>query len=373
MITRRDFIVAGISAGGTVLALQFLGEDSSPGQLPAPAVAPEGSTEFAIDAGLGEPMNALLQSMDNTDALGRVWLDSQPARPTLARLGTEITKRIDIRVPDIAQATAKRVQEDFAQNQLCEIEGWRLSLTECQLAGLRVLAIDANPTNATLVEAHRNDVGNSLYAIGEIAPLKNWGPQKTLQGESFNTQPDGHSGLWFQISGAPSRARIMIDGEITKTSIKPEVVTSGLFGKMQERILSTPGEYQIALVDPVKRVKQPLGTLVVEINPSYNTRNHPGAEDGYCPVTKWGPQQTQVGVAQNEQPDGSMGMWVQMECFPKDATLRFGDDPLPLTRRQFGFTTSIPLPLIESPGEKPLVLMSPSAGTEFIIGHIVIE
>lgn len=373
MIKRRDFIVAGISAGGTALAFQFLGNEPSPGQSSAPVAVPELSAEFAIDAGLGQPMNALLQSMTDTDALGRAWLNEQPARPTLTQLGAVLAKHIDIKAPDIALASAKRIQEEFEQDQVCEIEGWRLSLTECQLAGLRVLAIDANPANAALVEARRNNEGNRSYTIGEIAPLKNWGPRKTLQGESFNIQSDGHSGLWFQIEGAPARAQIMIDDEIVKTNIGSEVVTSGLFGEMQKRILSTPGEYQIALVDPVKRIKQPLGTLVVEKSPSYDAEGHPGVKDGYCPVTKWGPQQTRAGVAENEQPDGSMGVWVHMECFPKDATLRFGDDPLPLNRQQFGFTTSIPLPLIESPGEKPLVLMSPGAGTELTIGHIVIE
>lgn len=373
MITRRDFVVAGISAGSTALAFQWLGGDTPretslagvDGTAPAP--------ELAIDVGLGEPMNQLLRSMDNADGLGRAWLAAQQEKPTLSQLAAVVGKHIDPAGADLAQAAANRVQDDFARGRVCEIEDWRLSLTECQLAGLRVLAIDANPANAAVAEARRNGEGESGYTIGEIAPLKNWGPRKTLQGQSFNTQPDGHSGLWFQFKGAPARARIMIDGEIAKTSVSPDTVTSGLFGATQKRILSTPGAYEIALVDPVRRVKQPIGKLVVEKDPSYKAEEHAQARDGYCPATKWGPRKTQVGVARNEQPDGSMGVWVHMDCYPGDATLRFGDDPLPLTRKGFGFTTSIPLPLLESPGEKPLVLMSPGAGTEFTVGHIVIE
>jgi len=373
VISRRDFVVAGISAGGTALGFHLLGGQPAVVQTLIASDESDSVGGVTIDAGLGKSMNELLQTINGSDALGRTWLDTQSPKPTLASLGMSVGKRFDTQARDLVQAVRQTVMADFEHNRVCELEGWRLSLTECQLAALRVLAIDAHPGNAAILQAREASQGDSDYQIGEVVPVTNWGPRKTLQGKSFNTQADGHSGLWFQARGAPSRVHIMIDGELAKTSVSRHVITSGLFDELQDRILSTPGDYEIALVDPVRHIKQPIGKLVIEKNPSYNLEQRPGADKGFCPVTQWGPKTTRVGVARNEQTDGSMGVWVHIDCYPQDTTLRFGDDALPLTRKEFGFTTSIPLALLESPGEKPLVLMSRSTGAEIAVGHILIE
>ncbi|UTF59705.1 hypothetical protein [Gilvimarinus sp. DA14] len=370
MIKRRDFIVAGISAGGTAAVMHTLYQ--APPTI-APTAKPTQTSELVIKSGLGPQMDEFLLSLENTDKLGRQWLASLEKAPTLKQLGEQVMAKLGNATSDLAGATNTQIKRDFDDQSLCIIDGWHLSDTECKLAGLRVMAIDANPDNAAIIAAQEKAKLNASLQEGEIAPLKNWGPKKTQQGEKFNVQPDGHSGMWFQIAGAPARAKIMIDGELVRTTIKKDTVTSGLFGDMQERILSTPGSYEIALVDPIKKIKQPIGKLKVVKNPSYQDNLKGNGTSAACAVTKWGPKKTKVGVAKNEQPDGSMGVWVHIDCLPKQAKLFFGDDPLHITPKTFGFTTSIPLPLIEAPGSTPLTLRINGGASEIRIGDIVIE
>lgn len=371
MIKRRHFIVSGVGAGGLALILY----NTNPAWQAAQDAAPDAveTPPLLIESGLGGAMDALLGSLENADALGRAWLDEQSPEPTLSELGEIITGKIDPGAAQLSDLTAQQIRDDFSQNDLCTIDGWQLSVTECQLAALRVLAIDSNPANLPILEARAKARRNAELAIGEIAPLKNWGPQETRQGEKFNEQADGHSGLWFQFQGAPARARIMIDGEYARTNVRSDVVTSGLYGELQDRVLSTPGEYEIALVDPIRKIKQPIGALVVREDPDYQARQGQAQENGFCPITRWGPRKTEVGVAANEQPDGSMGVWVHTECLPEDVELRFGDDPLRITRRDFGLTSTIPLALIETPGETPLQLINTTTEETVVIGHITIQ
>lgn len=372
MINRRDFVVAGVTAGGTAAIMyNLLAVDAT---TPLTAVAQDTALpQLIIKSGIGPQMDEFLLSLEHTDTLGRAWLGTHDKNIALTELAKTVAKRIDTNAVDIAAATAARVRQDFAQETLCELDGWRLSLTECQVAALRVLAIDANPANEEILAAREKASLRDSLSVGTIATLKNWGPKKTLQGVKFNEQADGHCGLWFQIEGAPAHAKIMIDGEVARTTIKPKVVTSGLFGEQQEHILSTPGKYEIALIDPIKKIKQPIGEFEVQENPSHQGVDSTAAKGSACAVSKWGPKRTKVGVAKNEQPDGAMGVWVHVNCLPDNAKLLFGDDPLHITKKKFGFTTSIPLALIETPGTIPLRLTTPDKSLDLLIGEIVIE
>lgn len=358
MIKRRHFIATGVGAGG--IALILYNTDLATWQAQD---VPE-AQQLLIESGLGAEMDELLTSLTSSDALGRAWLDEQNPEPTLEQLGAVIASTIDPTATTLSALTAEQIRNDFSQNNLCSINGWQLSMTECQLTALRVLAVEANPANATILEARAKARLNAELAIGEIAPLSNWGPKSTLQGEKFNEQADGHSGMWFQFQGAPGRARIMIDGEYARTNVRSDVVTSGLFGEVQERILSTPGAYEIALVDPVRKIKQPIGELIVQDKKNYGE---------FCAITRWGPQETSVGVAANEQPDGSMGIWAFTDCVPDNVELRFGDDPLRLTRMDFGFTSSIPLAFIETPETKALRLVNTVSNEDIVVGRITIK
>src|SRR5690606_13796606 len=79
-----------------------------------------------------------------------------------------------------------------------------------------------------------------------------------------------------------------------------------------------------------------------------------GSSSGICDLGEWGPKETRVGIAANEQPDGSMGVWMKTACFPQKGGVMLGDNSLRVVRTDFGVTTSIPLNLLASPGNKPI-------------------
>ncbi|WP_041524091.1 hypothetical protein [Gilvimarinus agarilyticus] len=369
MIKRRDLLVGGVSAGVTAGAMHVFYTRSLTAQTPALAAAPN---SLIIESGYGQPLDNALRAIEGSDKFAAAWLEQQSAKPTIASLANALKNKLDLNNAALDEQLFKLIKQDFSSNKTVAIEGWSLSETECQLAALRYLVIADNPDNAAILRAQEKAKLQAGLKEGEIAPLKNWGPRKTTQGQKFNEQSDGHSGLWFQFSGAPSHAKIMIDGELVRTVVNESVVTSGLFGEMQERILATPGEYDIALVDPIKNIKQPIGSLTVKADPRMAKRQGK-RESVFCSVSDWGPKKTIIGQPANEQPDGSMGVWIKASCIPTNAQILLDGDHLPITIREFGATTSIPAALLEAPGEKTLYLLDPTSKEKQIIGTITIQ
>ena len=319
----------------------------------------------------GGPAAQLLAAVGQLDAsapLGEAWVNSLAVTPNLGELMRSLLDRFFERRQDIPSAVRASIREDFSRGEICELEGWRLSETECQLAGLQWLAIQHGLLDATGPEERQA----KAYTAGEIAPVKNWGPRHTLRGEVFNPQLDGHSGLWFLVEGAPPHARIMIDGQIAPTSVSEKSVSSGLHGAEQERILAKPGRYEIALVDPIRKTKQVVGHFEVRESPGKPAASK-SRDMAFCEVTRWGPQRTRAGVAANEQPDGSMGLWLHTDCLPRGARLWFGEDLLVYHRKPFGLTALLPLALLGAPGKVPLSFSLGSDGEKQVFGHVVIE
>ena len=352
--------MAGALGGGALLTLGYRGwmDDLDGVRIGSRPV-------YFLPGGEGAQLIAALEAIDATDALGDAWLATLPDDPGFVALMRSLVHTLPPGDPDLGSALAARVRQDFAEGALCEVEGWRLSLTECRLAGLRRLAVREG-----LLEVEVATASPAEYTLGEVAPVAGWGPQHTRVGESFNPQLDGHSGLWFRVEGAPAQAKIMIDGQLAKTSVSERTVTSGLHGAQQERILSTPGRYEIALVDPMRKIKQPLGYF--EVREFESPATAPSAE-ALCEVTRWGPRRTRPGVASNEQPDGSMGLWLHTDCVPENVQLLFGDDVLEHRRKRFGLTAHVPIALLGTPGKVPISLRNKGTGEKLVFGHLVIE
>ncbi|WP_339896784.1 hypothetical protein [uncultured Gilvimarinus sp.] len=369
MINRRDLLVGGVSAGITAGAMHVFYTRSLTAETPASTAPPN---SLIIESGYGQPLDNALRAVEGSDKFAAAWLEQQSTKPTIASLANALKNKLDLNNAALDEQLFKLIQQDFSSNKTVAIEGWSLSETESQLAALRYLVIADNPDNVAILRAQEKAKLQAGLKEGEIAPLKNWGPRKTTQGQKFNEQSDGHSGLWFQFSGAPSHAKIMIDGELVRTVVNESVVTSGLFGEMQERILATPGEYDIALVDPIKNIKQPIGSLTVKADPRMAKRQ--GKRDSvFCSVSDWGPRKTTIGKPNNEQPDGAEGIWVKTSCLPSNAQIMLEDDLLPTTAREFGATTSIPMALLESPGERTLYFFDQVSQEKVKIGTLLIE
>ncbi|MBB5208399.1 hypothetical protein [Chiayiivirga flava] len=364
MITRRDTFVAALAAGGTAVAFVL------PWQRLGSLVS--GSRQAAT--GLGTGFDAMLGALDGTAEVGQAWLSSQEQAWTASTLAQALDTRIGPLAGETAQVEtriAAAIAADFADAALCQIEGWQLSRTECELAGLRWLALGDAP--ATVIDEEPAPKTPTDADAPAIAQITAWGPQSTEQDMPFNLQPDGHSGLWFQAQGVPSWAVVRIDGVAAPTQVQESGFTSGLFGEQQTRILARPGRYPIELYDPMREVAQPIGELVVRERAERVQRADGSRSEVFCAVTGWGPTSTRAGIAANPLPDGSLGLWFQLACAPRRVQLRFGDDRLRATRGDTAVTARVPLALIESPRVVPLFLRDVETGEELAVGdfHIL--
>ena len=363
MLERRTLLLAGLAGGGTLATLAYRG------WLPELEGFQLGSRPlYFLPEGEGAQLLTVLQPLESMDAMGESWLAGREDKPDLAGLMDVFLARLPPSEAALSAAIAASVRRDFAKGELCDVDGWRLSLTECQLAGMRRLALQAGLIDPGEVTAETDTV----YTLGQIALVESWGPRHTRKDQPFNTQLDGHSGMWFKVAGAPAHARIMIDGRIARTLVSEKAMSSGLHGSEQERILSRPGNYEIALVDPIRKIKQPIGLFEVR-DTAPGKAGHARSKVSFCEVQKWGPRKTRAGVAANEQSDGSMGLWLHTDCLPRGVQLLFGDDPLAYRRKKTGLTAPVPLALLGAPGRVPLSLYHAESGEKLVFGHLVIE
>ena len=88
-------------------------------------------------------------------------------------------------------------------------------------------------------------------------------------------------------------------------------------------------------------------------------------------VKAWGPQDGQVGVTPNLQPDGAMGIWMEVETTRNlgEAQLFVGDHPAKSTTLNGDSIVAAFRPeLLGQPGDKPVKLKQLSTGKEFPVG-----
>lgn len=322
-------------------------------------------------SGLGNAMDDWMATRSGLRRLGKNLDGSSPEWAALDRqqLAAQLRERLG-EVPAesdvLAQQLRGRIAQDFAADAATDervsLDGWQLSRTEALLALLAYRCLG-------------DEVDGELPPVAEqsFLTLENWGPQRTVQGKSVNTQSDGHTGLWFRFA-EPTQSwyEISIDGERQPTFSNGKVLTSGLHGALQQRILGTPGRYVVAVHDDMNRRWQTLGEFVVDVPPTPYTREDGSVSASFCAIELWGPQATQVGVAENPQPDGSMGVYVRTGCSPKDSTLYFDGNALVTTVQADIVTARLPVSLLQSVGEFPLVLRSTRAGEEIVIGNIAV-
>jgi len=364
MMTRRDLIVAVISAAAT--STGFLMPWKRVGDWMIPARDP---------IGLGHEMAQFIAQLDNVSHVGRAFVEQSNPSVELEDLAKRFSERLGP-LPTEANALqlriASAIRADFRERRICQIEGWQLSQTECELAGMRWLAFGDRSVQKAVAQVGDDPVADQ-GPPPILATVTAWGPQTTEEGMKFNPQPDGHSGLWFLAQDVPTWAKMRIDGVEMPTQITEKGFTSGLFGDVQERILATPGRYLVELYDPMKKVAQPIGEFVVRPRAERVLRPDGSRSEVFCPVTDWGARETVAGIAANPQPDGSMGLWFKLDCAPQTLQVAFGDDRLNATVSDTLVTTRVPLALLESARDVPITLRDPGTGEELAVGtfHIL--
>ena len=198
------------------------------------------------------------------------------------------------------------IKQDFSSGQLCELDGWKLSETECALIAAATTARTYKPEAADLPWLSVDD----------------WGPRTTTRGVVFNPQTDGHGGIWFRATGDVSTTRVHFAGVELPVTASEFGFTIGLHDPALGQLVHAAGEHEIWAHDFRSDRRQLLGVFRVLA----------GQDD--CRVLDWGPQCTKPGTAFNQQPDGDSAFWVRLSCTASSATLVLGDVPLPTTCRE---------------------------------------
>jgi len=258
----------------------------------------------------------------------------------------------------ISAGLQQLMRADFAQSRVLDIEGWQLSETECQAIALAASLQGFNEPVAVALAPPTEEV---------FLDVKNWGPQKTLQGERFNEQPDGHSGLWLVADNIPPSTILLFAGRQLETNVYDGSLTSGLHGKFMNSTINVPGNYPVELYDRSHHRVQPLGDFVVV------ERREPLPFD-QCEVTLWGPVQAISGQPFNQQANGSSALWFQSNCTPENGVVMLDGVDMDTTMRPENamFTASMPGGENLLPGEHRLELRFGDSGNVLSIGTFTV-
>lgn len=197
--------------------------------------------------------------------LGEKYLESMGMQTdkTFEHLQTEMMKPfLDIR-GDLHVGIRQRVQQDFVQGNLCQIEGWQLARTECQLAAIAFLFresggfIEEPATSGPL-----DDLQESF-----IAKVSRWGPKSGVSGEGFNLQPNGKSSMWFRFDEIETQPyAIYFGSEAARTSVYGDrkLITASLTSGQVTQTTSRQNEIPVHLVDLSRGIKQLIGFFQVQ-------------------------------------------------------------------------------------------------------------
>jgi hypothetical protein len=355
MLNRRQLLIAvGRSSLLLPAALNLVACQREPDAPPA--------VQATGPANLGEYAGAM-QAISYIGVACLPVLGIDPATPvevTTAAIGDRL--RADLSEPSgeaaLAAVIDRTIRDDFDLGRVLEVEGWRLSETECRLAALAALTQGYHEPQLPEQPGEQ---------VGFIAEIEDWGPKSTPQGQAFNQQPDGHSGLWFRARGVPASSVLRFDGKNQDTQVYADLFTSGLSGRFMEDVINTPGAYSVALFDKATQVLQPIGEFTVHSNPPEAVEAL-YADLDQCAVEKWGPVHVNAGQRFNPQPDGSSAFWVRTNCAYDGSRLVFDGEPLKTTTRDIGLTASMPNGHELEPGEYELKIALGHSGKFLAVG-----
>ena len=370
---RREFLIGGGSALVLGLGAAWLRhERPSPtfAKTAAPATRLDLPPDFVPPHRLGRGAWEAIAALAGADVVADRSIAMNPNAESAAQLEDTLIARLQLEEElqiDAATFSARlatAVQDDFRQGRLCDDPDWVLSATECLVARLRHDTL-GNQADATAME--------EAFRDGHIADIGEWGPQGTEVDTPVNVQTDGHSGIWIKAAGAPPWTQFEIGGERVRTIPAPgNVLTTGLYGALQPRILSQAGEYPVALVDPMARVRQEFGVFVVRPKAPRAQLADGSTSEVFCTPTEWGPRETSVGIPANPQPDGSEALWIKVPCAPETTRVWFGDTALRTTVSDGLITARVPIALIGSAGRVEVTLRDRHSGETLSIGDFTI-
>ena len=94
--------------------------------------------------------------------------------------------------------------------------------------------------------------------------VENWGPQETPEGTKFNIQPNGLSAMWVKVKGVSRhpKTHVLFGGnEISgqDIAVQDEAVTF----IVRDELFSTPGQYEVAIVEGESGRRIAIGKFIV--------------------------------------------------------------------------------------------------------------
>ena len=193
--------------------------------------------------------------------LGRSYLDAlggpMEQAEELARLTDGLPAGLSS--DELLLAIRERLARDFDTGELCQVDGWLLSRTECGLAAMAFVFL----RDGGQIEAHAMVPDGPLAHLPLVwfGKVERWGPQSTPAGRPFNPQSSGESALWFHFDELEALSyEIFIDGQKTRTVLKQagRFAVANLGKRRTMDLVSKSGTYPVHLVEP-SRGKQFVG------------------------------------------------------------------------------------------------------------------
>jgi len=350
---RREFNRA---LGGSVIALQ-LGLLAGCGRSDAPVVL-AGSVQ---DANARAALDEVAGSLSGIEFVGPVCDRRLAVSDPLGVLLEELRSQSG----SVLDALRASFAMDFERSDVVEIDGWRLSRSECLLlAGAARLQ--------GLSEARAASAGG--FRDEAFIDIELWGPDRTIEGEIFNPIGNGRGGFWLRVNGQVNGSmRLQLDGVELATHFEPGVITASLEPDYMDRIIAQPGVYELVLLDKSRRLRQSVGFLTVAARPSMAVLADGSTSKVFCALEGWGPQTAVLGEAFNRQPDGIAAFWVRIGCASREAVLMLDEVALPTTVRSDLVTARVPHHADLGRGHHTLELFDRASGELLEIGTLEIQ
>ena len=216
-------------------------------------------------------------------------------------------QRID--VEGLIRLLAKAIKEDFATDQLCVVEGWQLSMTECRLGALKFLW-ERNHDGGTDVVCRKTP----LYVVATPPKLSKIVPRRTIVGVPFTVQPNGSSVINVYGTDFQPGAKILLDG----VPLHSAVGHSGWMNAyVPEKFYAIERIMDVEVKNPDGTVSNGMEFAVIRAVSSPPPK-----------LSRIVPSRTFIGVPFTVQPNGKSVINVYGTGFQSGAQILFDDVPL---------------------------------------------
>ena len=249
---RRTFIVV-----STVLA--FVAIDSVAYRVTPP------HTNESFSAPLSNELDVLIAAGHFSVDLGQMYLhhNVESLKFDISSLRNDVLVKLANDGTDLLSQIERRILNDFATGDLCQIDGWTLSSTECKVAAIAYLfKRDGGHIHNSSAKSNLDYLNESI-----IAPVDRWGPQIVSIGKGgFNLQSNGNSALWIRFDGLDEGPFVVYIGSLaaqTTVQTKRNLITASLSKQQVDTLMKVPTEVPVYLVDHVTSTKQLVGHLLV--------------------------------------------------------------------------------------------------------------